>query len=63
MYKRQTQWCIITKIDDTDVTSSNTITSYVSKKKPGDKVTLTVVNDLTDRTFTADVTLVQASGQ
>lgn len=58
-----TQGCIITKIDDTDVTSSNTITSYVSKKKPGDKVTLTVVNDLTDRTFTADVTLVQASGQ
>lgn len=58
-----TQGCIITKIDDTDVTSSNTITSYVSKRKPGDKVTLTVVNDLTDRTFTADVTLVQASGQ
>lgn len=58
-----TQGCIITKIDDTDVTSSNTITSYVSKKKPGDTVTLTVVNDLTNRTFTADVTLVQASGQ
>lgn len=58
-----TQGCIITKIDDTDITSSSTITSYVSKKKPGDKVTLTVVNDLTDRTFTADVTLVQASGQ
>lgn len=58
-----TQGCIITKIDDTDVTSSNTITSYVSKLKPGDTVTLTVVNDLTGRTFTADVTLVQASGQ
>lgn len=58
-----TQGCIITKIDDTDITSSSTITSYVSKKKPGDKVTLTVVNDLTGRTFTADVTLVQASGQ
>ena len=58
-----TQGCIITKIDDTDVTSSSTITSYVSKLKPGDTVTLTVVNDLTGRTFTADVTLVQASGQ
>lgn len=58
-----TQGCIITKIDDTDITSSNTITSYVSKLKPGDTVTLTVVNDLTGRTFTADVTLVQASGQ
>lgn len=58
-----TQGCIITKIDDTDITSSSTITSYVSKKKPGDTVTLTVVNDLTGRTFTADVTLVQASGQ
>ncbi len=58
-----TQGCIITKIDDTDITSSSTITSYVSKLKPGDKVTLTVVNDLTGRTFTADVTLVQASGQ
>lgn len=58
-----TQGCIITKIDDTDITSSSTITSYVSKLKPGDTVTLTVVNDLTGRTFTADVTLVQASGQ
>ena len=58
-----TQGCIITKIDDTEVTNSTTITSYVSKKKPGDKVTLTVVNDLTGKTFTADVTLVQASGQ
>ena len=35
----------------------------VMQVKPGDKVTLTVVNDLTGRTFTADVTLVQASGQ
>ena len=58
-----TQGCIITKIDDTNITSSSTITSYVSKLKPGDTVTLTVVNDLTGRTFTADVTLVQASGQ
>ena len=58
-----TQGCIITKIDDTEVTNSTTITSYVSKKKPGDKVTLTVVNDLTGKTFTAEVTLVQASGQ
>lgn len=57
-----TQGCIITKIDDTDVTNSATITSYVSKKKPGDKVKLTVVNNLTGKTFTVDVTLVQASG-
>lgn len=58
-----TQGCIITKIDDKDIASSSTITSYVSKKKPGDTVTLTVVNDLTGKTFTAEVTLVQASGQ
>ncbi|WP_286167147.1 trypsin-like peptidase domain-containing protein [Clostridium sp. D33t1_170424_F3] len=58
-----TQGCIITKIDDKAISNSSTITSYVSKKKPGEKVTLTVVNDLTGKTFTADVTLVQASGQ
>ena len=57
-----TQGCIITKIDDKEISSSSTITSYVSKKKPGDKVALTVVNDLTGKTFTAEVALVQASG-
>ena len=33
---------IITAIDDTQVTSANTISSYLATKKPGDKVTLTV---------------------
>lgn len=33
---------IITKIDDVDVTSSSTITSVVTTKKPGDTVELTV---------------------
>lgn len=33
---------MITAIDDTQVTSANTISSYIAGKKPGDTVTLTV---------------------
>ena len=33
---------VITAIDDTQVTSSSTVTAYLAGKKPGDKVTLTV---------------------
>lgn len=38
---------VITAIDDTQVTSSSTIASYIANKKPGDKVTLTVDRSLT----------------
>lgn len=58
-----TQGCIITKIDDTEVSSQASITSYISKKKAGDTVTLEVYNGLTDTTFTAEVTLVASTGE
>lgn len=54
---------VITKIDDTDVTSANTISGYIAKKKPGDKVTLSVTRGLTGETFTCEVTLTESTGQ
>ena len=36
------QYDVITAIDDTQVTSASTISNYISNKKPGDTVTLTV---------------------
>lgn len=54
---------VITKIDDTDVTSANTISGYIAKKKPGDTVTLSVTRGLTGETFTCDVTLTESTGQ
>ncbi len=36
------QYDVITAIDDTQITSSGTIASYIANKKPGDKVTLTI---------------------
>ena len=56
-----TQGCLITKIDDVDVTSQTAITSYLVQKAPGDTVTLEVYNGLSQQTFTVDVTLM-ASG-
>ena len=56
-----TQGCLITKIDDVDVTSQTAITSYLVQKTPGDTVTLEVYNGLSQQTFTVDVTLM-ASG-
>lgn len=41
---------VITAIDDTQVTSSNTIPAYIANKKPGDKVTLTVDRALSGET-------------
>ena len=38
---------VITAIDDVQVTSANTVASYLANKKPGDKVTLTVDRVLT----------------
>lgn len=54
---------VITKIDDTDVTSANTISGYIAKKKPGDKVMLSVTRGLTGETFTCEVTLTESTGQ
>ena len=54
---------VITKIDDTDVTSANTISGYIAKKKPGDTVTLSVTRGLTGESFTCDVTLTESTGQ
>ncbi len=38
---------VITAIDDVQITSANTVASYLANKKPGDKVTLTVDRVLT----------------
>lgn len=54
---------VITKIDDTDVTSANTISGYIAKKKPGDKVTLSITRGLTGETFTCEVILTESTGQ
>lgn len=54
---------IITKINDDAVTSMNTITALIAKKKPGDSVTLQVTRPITGQTFTATVKLSQATGK
>ena len=53
---------VITKIDNTAVTSLNVISSAIAKKKPGDTVSLSVSRSLTGQTFTATVKLSQATG-
>jgi serine protease Do len=50
---------IITKIDDTNVTSSGTITNVVVSKKPGDTVTLEVYHSSSHQTSTITATLIQ----
>lgn len=54
---------VITQIDDTDITSANTISNYIMDKKPGDTVTLSVTRGLTGETFTCEVTLTESTGQ
>ena len=54
---------VITKIDDEEITSANTISNYIAKKKPGDEVTLTITRGLTNKTFTCKVTLTESTGQ
>ena len=54
---------VITKIDDEEITSANTISNYIAKKKPGDEVTLTITRSLTNKTFTCKVTLTESTGQ
>lgn len=54
---------VITKIDDEEITSANTISNYIAKKKPGDEVALTITRGLTNKTFTCKVTLTESTGQ
>lgn len=54
---------VITEIDGTAVTSSSVLSAAIAAKKPGDTVTLTVSRALTGKTFTADVTLMESTGQ
>ena len=54
---------VITKIDNTAVTSSNSLSSYIATKKPGDTVKLSVTRPSTGQTFTASVVLSQATGK
>ena len=53
---------VITKIDGAAITGQSTITSVITKKKPGDTVTLSVTRPLSGQTFTASVKLSQATG-
>lgn len=53
-----TAGCIITQIDDVKIDSSTAITSYLVKKKAGETVKVTAVNDK-GKTITADVKLIE----
>ncbi len=54
---------VITKIDGSDVSSENSITTVVMNKKPGETVTLNVTRSLTGESFTAKVKLSQSTGK
>lgn len=54
---------IITKIDDTTVTSSGTITTVISKKKAGQTVKLTLVSLQTGKSSTVTVKLIAQTGK
>jgi serine protease Do len=53
---------IITAIDDTQVTSANTIATYIADKKPGDTVTLTVYRYSTGESLEIELVLSENSG-
>ena len=53
---------IITAIDDTQVTSANTIANYIADKKPGDTVTLTVYRSSTGSSGTVELALSENTG-
>ncbi|MGI6254089.1 MAG: S1C family serine protease [Acutalibacter sp.] len=53
---------IITAIDDTQVTSTNTIATYIADKKPGDTVTLTVYRYSTGESLKIDLVLSENTG-
>ena len=50
---------IVTKIDNTDVTSASDLTSAIGNYKPGDKVTLTIFRS--GETKTVEVTLEEST--
>lgn len=54
---------VITKIDGSDVSNENSITTVVMNKKPGETVTLNVIRSLTGESFTAKVKLSQSTGK
>ena len=53
---------IITAIDDTQVTSANTIATYIADKKPGDTVTLTVYRYTTGESLQIELVLSENTG-
>lgn len=53
---------IITAIDDTQVTSANTIANYIADKKPGDTVTLTVYRSSTGSSGAVELALSENTG-
>ena len=53
---------VITAIDDTQVTSANTISTYIADKKPGDTVTLTVYRSSNQKSVQVELTLSENTG-
>jgi putative serine protease PepD len=53
---------VITKVDDTIITGSNSLVATVRGHRPGDKVTLTVASKGGSKTRTVDVTLESDEG-
>ena len=53
---------IITAIDDTQVTSANTIAAYIADKKPGDTVKLTVYRYSTGKNVEIELALSENTG-
>ena len=53
---------IITAIDDTQVTSANTIATYIADKKPGDTVKLTVYRYSTGKNVEIELVLSENTG-
>lgn len=53
---------IITAIDGINLVSSSTLSNYLAQKKPGDEVTLDIVDSATGSTFTATVELIDSHG-
>lgn len=54
---------VITAIDDTQVTSASTISSYIANKKPGETVTLTVVRASSGKSEQVKLVLSENSGE
>ena len=57
-----TMYDVITAIDDVQVTSANTIASYIANKKPGETVMLTVVRASSGQTEQIELALSENTG-